>query len=677
MNKAEKQVAAASLRDEATVIRQTRENYKEARANIEEKLKVLADREQTQSVIWQRQYQQALKQQLDTAIDTLSKKNYSNIHQYLEGEYENGYIGTMYSLQKQGIPLVMPIDQTRVVKMVETTANDIKLSKRLYGNTTKLKNAVRREVSIGFASGESYQDVAARLSRTMDIDYNKTIRIARTEGGRVQNASRFEASVQAKKCGADIVKQWDSTLDNRTRWAHRELDGQVQELEEPFKAEGQEAQHPHGFGVPWMDVNCRCVVLQRARWAVEGEGYDDYTKYSRFADFERESWLDGSLDATVQKHGGQIIDLSDARNFETFKANYKKAASNIVAMQAAAAIGVEVMGAETLTINRDAAVYSTLQTEHVNAIAGIVENAESKRVAEAYLKFEKDLDLLDGKHKGGAHFTPKDDATGKVGVRMNVANSAQDNNQKDFATWFHEFGHHIDYLATGKGNTVEKFRATKKLPKDMYASVAYKDNLFGRTLAKEVDDLVKARQKELKAIYEGAMRLDPEAVQQAVDKGLIRSWNRGIAEDVKHLGDKEYFAAHGYGRNLETIEQQRAELLRAIKYDMGVLNKAKAFISVEHELELIPLQNRTAISDIFEGATRGKVQAGWGHGKTYWKDQDDWTGVKHSGVSKEAFAEYVNASMLNPEMLEVLNQYLPESSKVFDEIIEAILKGEI
>lgn len=344
MNKAEKQVAAASLRDEATVIRQTRENYKEARANIEEKLKVLAEREQTKSVIWQRQYQQALKQQLDTAIDTLSKKNYSNIHQYLEGEYENGYIGTMYSLQKQGIPLVMPIDQTRVVKMVETTANDIKLSKRLYGNTTKLKNAVRREVSIGFASGESYQDVAARLSRTMDIDYNKTIRIARTEGGRVQNASRFEASVQAKKCGADIVKQWDSTLDNRTRWAHRELDGQVRELEEPFKAEGQEAQHPHGFGVPWMDVNCRCVVLQRARWAVEGEGYEDYTKYSRFADFEREKWLDGSLDATVQKHGGQIIDLSDARNFETFKANYKQVASNIVAQQAATAIGVSVMG---------------------------------------------------------------------------------------------------------------------------------------------------------------------------------------------------------------------------------------------------------------------------------------------------------------------------------------------
>lgn len=332
------------MRDEATVIRQTRENYKEASANIDEKLKVLAEREQTQSVIWQRQYQEALKSQLDTAIDTLSKKNYANIHQYLEGEYENGFIGTMYSLQKQGIPLAMPIDQRRVVKMVETTAGDIKLSTRLYGNTTKLKNAVRRELSIGLSSGESYQDVAARLSRTMDVDYNKTIRIARTEGGRVQNASRYEASVEAKKCGADIVKQWDSTLDNRTRTAHRELDGQVRELEDEFEAEGQKAKHPHGFGVPWMDINCRCVVLQRARWAVEGEGYEDYTKYSRFADFEREKWLDGSLDSTVQKHGGQIIDLSDAKNFADFRERYKVVSNNLIAQAAATAIGVEVMG---------------------------------------------------------------------------------------------------------------------------------------------------------------------------------------------------------------------------------------------------------------------------------------------------------------------------------------------
>lgn len=345
MNKAEKQAVAASLRNEATVLRQTRENYKEARANIEEKLKVLAEREQTKSVIWQRQYQEALKAQLDTAIDALSSKNYSNISQYLNGEYENGFIGTMYSLQKQGIPLAMPINQRRVVKMVETGGDGIKLSKRLYGNATKLKNAVRREVSIGLASGESYQSIAGRLTRTMGVDYNKTVRIARTEGGRVQNGSRFDAMTEAKKNGADIVKQWDSTLDNRTRTAHRELEGQIRELEEPFEAEGQQAQHPHGFGVAWMDVNCRCIVVQRARWAVEDPEFDDMTKFSRFGDdFDRDEWVKGNLAEATKKHDGRIVDLSDSDNFDDFKRRYKDASNNIAAQNAAKKAGVEVMG---------------------------------------------------------------------------------------------------------------------------------------------------------------------------------------------------------------------------------------------------------------------------------------------------------------------------------------------
>lgn len=337
MNKAEKQAAAESLRNEATVLRQTRENYKEARANIEEKLKVLAEREQTKSVIWQKQYQESLKQQLDTAIDVLSSKNYSNIHQYLTNEYENGFIGTMYSMQKQGIPLAMPIDQKRVVKMIETTGDNMKLSKKLYGNTTKLKNAVRREVSIGLASGESYEAVAGRLSRTMGVDYNKTIRIARTEGGRVQNSSRFDAMVGAKKNGADIVKQWDSTLDNVTRPAHRELDGQIRELDEMFEAEGQQAQHPHGFGVAWMDINCRCVVVQRARWAIDGSNpdFEDYTKWDRNAPIRISE--DG-------KSISQLIDLSDAKNFNAFKARYKEVSNNLTQQLAAAQIGIEVLG---------------------------------------------------------------------------------------------------------------------------------------------------------------------------------------------------------------------------------------------------------------------------------------------------------------------------------------------
>jgi hypothetical protein len=76
----------------------------------------------------------------------------------------------------------------------------------------------------------------------------------------------------AKDEGADIVKQWDATFDGKTRPEHRFLDGQIREIDEPFTdSQGRQAQAPHKFGVASMDINCRCIVVERARWAVEGE----------------------------------------------------------------------------------------------------------------------------------------------------------------------------------------------------------------------------------------------------------------------------------------------------------------------------------------------------------------------------------------------------------------------
>lgn len=647
MNNAEKQVAAASLRNEATVIKQTRENYKEARANIEEKIKVLSERDQTRSVIWQKQYQEALKEQLDGAIDALSNNNYANIHQYLEGEYENGFIGSMYSLQKQGIPLAMPIDQRRVVKMVETTANNIKLSRRLYGNTTKLKNAVRREVSIGLASGESYENIAGRLSRTMGVDYSKTIRIARTEGGRMQNGSRFDAMTASKEAGADVVKQWDSTLDGRTRPEHKQLDGQIRELEEPFEVNGKKALHPHGFGIAAMDINCRCVMLQRARWAVDGSNpdFEDYTKWDR------------NSPVRISENGksiSQIVDLSDAKNFADFKARYKEVAANLTQTLATQQIGVAVAGETPITIDRSADVYSTLETEHVDKIAELLSKAPNQNAAKLYARYEKDFTLLDGNYRKGAHFTPRDRTSGKTGVNMNVKQSFEGAKKKSMQTWFHEFGHHADYLATGKGTPHEKFKAYGLLPKDMYASTAYKDNLFGRTIAEEVDDLVKARQKELKAAWtKAANELDYD-------------WMRENVQDTFDIWNLERVIAE----NPTSAEIKKSNFFKT------KTNKSAAYASVEKELREISDENRSSISDIFEGATSAKIQAGWGHGKSYWKNQDKWADQKYHGLASEAFAHYMEY-IANPEGFEVLKKYLPESSKVFDEILEAISKGEI
>ena len=78
---------------------------------------------------------------------------------------------------------------------------------------------------------------------------------------------------RAVNVGASIKKQWDSTLDGVTRDTHRELDGQIVDVDEEFviPSTGARAMYAGGFGDPAEDCNCRCCILQRASWNL-----DDY-----------------------------------------------------------------------------------------------------------------------------------------------------------------------------------------------------------------------------------------------------------------------------------------------------------------------------------------------------------------------------------------------------------------
>ncbi|MFR7716756.1 MAG: hypothetical protein ACLU09_10655 [Clostridium sp.] len=60
-----------------------------------------------------------------------------------------------------------------------------------------------------------------------------------------------------------------STLDGNTRDLHRLLDGQIRDVDEPFEVGGLKADTPGMFGDPAEDCNCRCCLLQRARWALD------------------------------------------------------------------------------------------------------------------------------------------------------------------------------------------------------------------------------------------------------------------------------------------------------------------------------------------------------------------------------------------------------------------------
>lgn len=52
------------------------------------------------------------------------------------------------------------------------------------------------------------------------------------------------------------------------RHHHRQLDGQLRELDADFEVDGIRVPFPGAFGRPEEDIHCRCALLQRARWAL-------------------------------------------------------------------------------------------------------------------------------------------------------------------------------------------------------------------------------------------------------------------------------------------------------------------------------------------------------------------------------------------------------------------------
>ncbi len=121
----------------------------------------------------------------------------------------------------------------------------------------------------------------------------------------IQQTSSRDAQHAAKAKGADIVKQWDATLDGRTRDTHRLLDGQIRELDEPFEVGGKKADAPGYFGDPAEDCNCRCTSNTRAKWALDEDELE------------------------TLKERAEFFGLDKTKDFDDFKKKYLSAADRI------------------------------------------------------------------------------------------------------------------------------------------------------------------------------------------------------------------------------------------------------------------------------------------------------------------------------------------------------------
>ena len=317
----------AFLNSEKNTLKELEELYKDALADINAKLEALMGRQDAdmQNVIYQVEYQKSLKTQVQAVLEQLQANEFETLSDYLTNAYTDGFVGTMYDMHGQDIPLIVPIDQKQVIDAIQ---HDTKLKKRLYDelglDINQLKKQIASEISRGISTGLSYGEIARNISDYAKIPKNRAMTIARTEAHRIQIQSTADAQKKAKAKGADVVKQWDATLDGDTRKSHRKLDGQIRELDEPFEVNGKKVMHPGGFGRPEEDINCRCALLQRARWALDDKELQtlkeraDYFELDKTEDFEefKKKYLKVLEKDLLLKYDLQFFSVSDEEQKE-------------------------------------------------------------------------------------------------------------------------------------------------------------------------------------------------------------------------------------------------------------------------------------------------------------------------------------------------------------------------
>lgn len=296
MNRWEKEVMESWLRDEKTALKAVEGHYTTALAEIKAKILIIQGQEgeMAQSQIYQLQYQKSLQAQITAILEKLHSNEYQTIQSFLEGCYTSGFVGTMYSVAGQGIPMLLPIDPAAVVRAVITES---KLSEELYESLgvdiLNLKRTIRSEISRGIAANLPTDEIVRNIQMQTGVPLSRAKTIVRTESHRIQESAADDARQAVKRKGCDVVKQWDSTMDGSTRPTHQQLDGQSRETDEPFEMGGKTAMYPGDFGDPAEDCNCRCVTLTRARAAMTERELETLRKRAEFFGLDKsESFAD-------------------------------------------------------------------------------------------------------------------------------------------------------------------------------------------------------------------------------------------------------------------------------------------------------------------------------------------------------------------------------------------------
>lgn len=168
------------------------------------------------------------------------------------------------------LPLIKKMLQTRrsdetafdvpfVVRVQEWIAQHAtRRASQISGQTRQLITVALQEAA---AEGLGEVDAAEKIQKAVSgqIGLRRANTIARTETGAAQNAA---IDLGGEVSGVEIIREWVSVDDARTRPTHASADGQTRKPGEAFDVGGVRLDRPGDPNGPAKEIiNCRCTVI--------------------------------------------------------------------------------------------------------------------------------------------------------------------------------------------------------------------------------------------------------------------------------------------------------------------------------------------------------------------------------------------------------------------------------
>lgn len=201
--------------------------------------------------------------------------------------YENTYLGYKWAYD-QGYGVRSRLGVT--VKAVADAMYSDFYGKPFYDtvreNWQGFYDRMMADVLRNLNQGKSYTQMARDIQNMTDRSYSDAMRVAVTEGGRIESQAYLDGLAILDDSDIPYEKVWNSTIDDRTREDHQEMDGEAADSNGVFHLPGgATGPAPRMTGVAKQDINCRCFTTtiingQRpTERRIRGEGIVPYETY--------------------------------------------------------------------------------------------------------------------------------------------------------------------------------------------------------------------------------------------------------------------------------------------------------------------------------------------------------------------------------------------------------------